>query len=73
MWACKNGDLDQVKAIVEKPVRKLFCGSALEQIFQFICGCVKCCVLTCFFARLGLSWSFSKNTVDTKEKYKVPS
>ena len=22
VWACKNGDLDQVKAIVEKPVRK---------------------------------------------------
>ena len=21
VWACKNGDLDQVKAIVDKPVR----------------------------------------------------
>lgn len=25
VWACKNGDLDQVKAIVEKPVRTLCC------------------------------------------------
>ena len=49
VWACKNGDLDQVKAIVEKPVRKLFCGSALEEIFHFICGCVKCCFIDMFF------------------------
>jgi len=61
VWACKNGDLDQVKAIVEKPVRKLFCGSALEEIFHFICGCVKLksvVLLTCFFARLGPSLEF---------------
>jgi len=25
VWACKNGDLDQVKAIVGKPVRILCC------------------------------------------------
>lgn len=60
MWACKNGDLDQVKVIVEKPVRKLLCGSAPKEIFHFICGCVKCCFIysICFFARLGPSLEF---------------
>ena len=34
MWACKNGDLDQVKAIVGKPVRILDC---LHRISLALC------------------------------------
>jgi len=34
VWACKNGDLDQVKAIVGKPVRILDC---LYRISSALC------------------------------------
>ena len=38
VWACKNGDLDQVKASVGKPVRILYCLYRIS--LHFVMGCV---------------------------------
>ena len=48
VWACKNGDLDQVKAIVEKPVRILYC---LYRITLVLCYGVCVCCLACVWFR----------------------
>ena len=41
VWACKNGDLDQVKAIVDKPVRKERC------IYNETACCLWVCEVFC--------------------------
>ena len=54
VWACKNGDLDQVKAIVGKPVRILYCRYRISSVLCYGV-CVSAVELACGFARKSIA------------------
>lgn len=65
MWACKNGDLDQIKEIVEKPVRDPRCFKRIilvmgcvPDLYLRVCGFALAALLS-FFVKL-LAYRFLK-------------